>query len=177
MQDVEEQLNEIAHETSKENLELGCKMIKNAVITKANTQVKDDKILNNAIDKRQRAQELGTTHFFDDTNQVHTPDLPQQLKPNTNGLTEDQFRVYTDFSKLNFKSKFDQINIDSAINETGGEQAKQDVKQMSPAKYDFTIESILGRLTEEKPLDSVTRSLMTIKLNQLKKAGNTSETS
>jgi len=37
MQDMEEQLNEIAHETSKENLELGCKMIKNAVITKAHT--------------------------------------------------------------------------------------------------------------------------------------------
>ena len=35
MQDVDEQLTEIAQETSKENLELGCKMIKNAVISKA----------------------------------------------------------------------------------------------------------------------------------------------
>ena len=35
LQDHEEKLIEIAQDTSKENLELGCKMIKNAVITKA----------------------------------------------------------------------------------------------------------------------------------------------
>lgn len=35
MQDHEDALIEMAQETSKDNLELGCKMIKNAVITKA----------------------------------------------------------------------------------------------------------------------------------------------
>ena len=45
MQDHEEQLQDIASETSKENLELGCKMIKNAVITKAQVQVKDDAVI------------------------------------------------------------------------------------------------------------------------------------
>ena len=34
-------------------------------------------------------------------------DLPQALRPNPNGLTDDQFKVYKDFSKLNYKSKFD----------------------------------------------------------------------
>lgn len=46
MQDHEEQLQDIALETSKENLELGCKMIKNAVISKAQVQVKEDVVIN-----------------------------------------------------------------------------------------------------------------------------------
>ena len=45
LQDHEEKLLEIAQETSKENLELGCKMIKNAVISKANIQVKEDRVI------------------------------------------------------------------------------------------------------------------------------------
>ena len=52
MQDHEEQLTEIAQETSKENLELGCKMIKNAVITKAQVQVKEDRVINQALEER-----------------------------------------------------------------------------------------------------------------------------
>ena len=41
---------EMAQETSKDNLELGCKMIKNAVITKAQTQVREDRVLNLALE-------------------------------------------------------------------------------------------------------------------------------
>ena len=55
IQDFEEQMVEIAQETSKENLELGCKMIKNAVITKAQVQVSDDKVLQDAKARRVRA--------------------------------------------------------------------------------------------------------------------------
>lgn len=88
-------------------------MIKNAVITKAHTQVKEDKVLYNALEKRRRAQELGETTFYDDQMSVKINELPVQLRPNPNGLTEDQFKVYKDFAKLNYKSKFDQVNIGS----------------------------------------------------------------
>lgn len=50
MQDHEDALIEMAQETSKDNLELGCKMIKNAVITKAQTQVREDRVLNLALE-------------------------------------------------------------------------------------------------------------------------------
>lgn len=43
-------------------------------------------------------------------------------------------------------------------------------KQRPPAKYDFSVDSIIQRLLEDRPLDSVSRSLMTLKLDQLKKA-------
>ena len=59
MQDHEEQLQDIASETSKENLELGCKMIKNAVITKAQVQVKDDAVISQALEDRQKSREMG----------------------------------------------------------------------------------------------------------------------
>lgn len=53
--DHEEELQEIAQTASKENLDLGCKMIKRAVIDKALRKIREDHIMNTAIDKRDRA--------------------------------------------------------------------------------------------------------------------------
>ena len=49
-------------------------------------------------------------------------DLPQALRPNPNGLTDDQFKVYKDFSKLNYKSKFDQVPMGGCLNQHEMEQ-------------------------------------------------------
>ena len=76
MQDHEEQLTEIAQETSKENLELGCKMIKNAVITKAQIQVKEDRVINQALEERQKSREMGEAHYHDSKVNVRINDLP-----------------------------------------------------------------------------------------------------
>lgn len=65
MQDNHEQIVEIAQETSKENLELGCKMIKSAVITKANQMVKDDPVIKEALEQRVKARERGEIQFED----------------------------------------------------------------------------------------------------------------
>lgn len=90
-------------------------------------------------------------------------ELPMQLRPNFSGLTEDQFKVYQDFSKLSFKSKYDQVPMGNTGLQSEGQNDVN--KQKPPAQYDFGLDSIIGRLMEDKPLSSVTRSLLTIKIN------------
>jgi CCR4-NOT transcription complex subunit 1 len=52
----EEQLMEVVQSCSKENLELGCNLIKSAVIEKALVIVMQDKAINEALEKRIRAR-------------------------------------------------------------------------------------------------------------------------
>ena len=63
MQDMEEKFPDIVTEASKENLELGCKMIKKAVIEKAKVWVKQDPEIIEAIDKRKKFIESGEKYF------------------------------------------------------------------------------------------------------------------
>ena len=63
MQDMEEKFPDIVQEASKENLELGCKMIKKAVIEKAKVWVKQDPEIIEAIDKRKKFIETGEKYF------------------------------------------------------------------------------------------------------------------
>lgn len=87
-ENLETQLNEIASNISKDNLELGCKLIKEEVIEKALTKVREDLVLTSAIEKRKTFQSSGETLFRDESVVPYFQDLPQQLKPNPNGLTE-----------------------------------------------------------------------------------------
>ena len=70
--------------------------------------MKEDRVINEALMARRKAQEAGEK-TFKDTSQMSmvVNELPAALRPNPNGLTEDQFKVYKDFSKLSYKSKFD----------------------------------------------------------------------
>ena len=45
-------------------------------------------------------------------------------------------------------------------------------KKTPPASYDLELESLINRLQENKPMGSVTRSLITIKMEQILKLGN-----
>ena len=106
-------------------------MIKNAVITKAHAQIKEDRIINQALEKRRKATESNEM-FRDNKINIMFNQLPVQLRPNINGLTEDQFQVYKDFSKLSYKSKYDQIPIGG--NAGSGDSAASDLqKSKTPA--------------------------------------------
>lgn len=75
----EDELLEIAQTASKENLDLGCKMIKRAVIEKALRKVREDIVMNGAIEKRERAAQSGMTSFVDEEIAKTMVELPPQL--------------------------------------------------------------------------------------------------
>ena len=91
MQDLEDKFAEIVQDVSKENLELGCKMIRKAVISKARKWVKQDPQILEAIDKRQKWKQSGEKYFVDNDFSSQIAELPPQLRPNKTGLSDDQF--------------------------------------------------------------------------------------
>jgi len=62
----EEKINDIAVLASRENLELGCMLIKKKVIEKALRKVTEDIQITTAVDRRQRSEELGIKLFRDE---------------------------------------------------------------------------------------------------------------
>ena len=93
----EDKINDIAVLTSRENLELGCMLIKKKVIEKALRKVKEDIQITQAVERRQRSEELGIKLFRDENIVAQFQELPPQLQPNINGLSTAQFKVYEDF--------------------------------------------------------------------------------
>jgi hypothetical protein len=85
---------------SRENLELGCKLIKKEVIEKALKKVREDPQINQAVERRKRAEEQGKRLFRDETIAAQFRDLPEQLQPDEHGLNAAQFQVYADFALL-----------------------------------------------------------------------------
>ncbi len=67
---------------------MGCKLIKKAVIEKAQKKVREEQQIGRAIDVRKRSKEAGTTYFRDESIASQFSELPPQLQPNPNGLTE-----------------------------------------------------------------------------------------
>ena len=88
---TEEQIIEIAQISSKENLELGCKLIKKAVIDKALKKIRQDKTITEATEKRKRFMELDIKNFRDESVISQFSELPAKLQPNQEGLTDSQF--------------------------------------------------------------------------------------
>ena len=73
---------------SKENLELGCKLIKKAVIEKALKKVREDIAIVKAIEKRKENEGLGKKTFRDENIINQFQDLPPQLQPSPYGLND-----------------------------------------------------------------------------------------
>ena len=67
---------EVVQSCSKENLELGCNLIKSAVIEKALVIVRQDKAINEALEKRIRARQTGQQNYRDETVSLPRDDLP-----------------------------------------------------------------------------------------------------
>ena len=98
-------------------------MIKNAVIAKANIKVKEDEQIAYELEIRKNAKG-GVDKRFHDNVAIRfnsLPDLPVQLRPQLKGLSDDQLKVYQDFSKLSFKSKFDQVSMNMLPGQEGAE--------------------------------------------------------
>ena len=88
---TEEQIQDIAVLASKENLELGCKLIKKEVIEKALKKVREDSAIMTAVENRKQAEERGIRPYRDNRIVAQFQELPPQLQPNQNGLTNAQF--------------------------------------------------------------------------------------
>ena len=69
-------IQEIATSISKENLELGCTLIKEAVISRALNKVREDTTLAQAVEKRKQFSSNGDNNFRDETVVSYFTDLP-----------------------------------------------------------------------------------------------------
>ena len=90
---------EIIHETSVDNLDLGCALIKKAVIETALEEVNKDPVIGEAVMRRRRARETGASFIDDEMIQIYES-LPPALRPSIAGLSKDQMRIYEDFGKI-----------------------------------------------------------------------------
>jgi len=87
-------------------------------------------------------------------------DLPHLLKPNLNGLTDSQYKVYLDFAKLGDRTKNDAIFQMQ-------QKEEEDKPTQQLAVYDSSLEGILAKIESERVLTAVTRALLTHKLAKL----------
>jgi hypothetical protein len=60
---------------------------------------------------------MNIVNFKDDTVYTLRDELPVQLQPNLNGLTDAQYRVYNDFNKLGRNNGFAQFQNNSDLPE------------------------------------------------------------
>jgi len=56
--------------------------------------VRQDKAINEALEKRKRARQMGVTNFKDESITTQRDELPPMLQPHLNGLSDSQFKVY-----------------------------------------------------------------------------------
>ena len=100
IQEHEDMISEVANSASQENLELGCNIIKSTVFDDTAKKIWQDEDISMAMEKRRQANQRGE-QFVDEQHIANFAELPEVLRPNVNGLTQSQLRVYSDFSKLN----------------------------------------------------------------------------
>ncbi len=89
----------IIQKVSMDNLDLGCALIKKAVVEKALDDVNKDPILIEAIERRKIMREK-TGPFYDEACLRMAQQLPEPLRPTLGGLTRDQLKIYDDFGKV-----------------------------------------------------------------------------
>ena len=99
-------------------------------------------MINQALESRRKSRELSEKQFRDNKINIMFNQLPVQLRPNMNGLTDDQFQVYKDFSKLSYKSKFDQVPIGNCSLQAET-TATSVVQAKTPAQYEFSLTTTL----------------------------------
>jgi CCR4-NOT transcription complex subunit 1 len=80
-----------------DNLDLGCSLIRKAVMEKALEDVTQDPIIMKALEKRQLAQKRGET-YVDESYQRIVSFLPEALRPRLGGLLPQELRIYEDFN-------------------------------------------------------------------------------
>lgn len=104
----------IINAASRDNLDLGCALIKKAVIEKALEDINKDSAINEQIERRREAQskremfrnEMPVSQEIADT-------VPEQLRPRIGGLSEEEFKIYEDFQKDKRSTNFIEKKADS----------------------------------------------------------------
>ena len=87
--------------------------------------VKQDPVIIEALERRRKSKEAGEQYFTDNEAAAQVADLPSQLQPNRGGLTPDQYKVYSDFAKLNSKAKLEQPTLTPFPNPSNSEMQMQ----------------------------------------------------
>jgi CCR4-NOT transcription complex subunit 1 len=106
----EEAVEKIVKITSLDNLDLGCALIKKAVIEKALEDVNTDQTIIEILKKRKLAREKGE-QYYDEKYVRMTQFLPEQLRPQIGGLTEEQLKIYEDFGNVQKKGPQSPLTI------------------------------------------------------------------
>ena len=97
---LEEKTKEdIIHAASVENLDLGCALIKKAVIEKALEEVSQDPVILEAMEKRKLANAKGVPFYDENIIKIYQS-LPMALRPTLGGLTRDQMGIYEEFGRF-----------------------------------------------------------------------------
>ena len=90
--DNDELIQEIASQASKDNLELGCRVIKNTVFDSAIRKIKQDPTIMEAFEKR--SAKNASDSFCDPNYKQTLMELPERLRPSSRGLTPEMTQVY-----------------------------------------------------------------------------------
>lgn len=98
--DIEKKTKQdIIHSTNVDNLDLGCALIKKAVIEKALEEVSQDPVILEAIEKRKLANAKGVPFYDENVIKIYQS-LPMALRPTLGGLTRDQMGIYEEFGRF-----------------------------------------------------------------------------
>lgn len=93
---------------SNDILDIGCTHIQNIVIRKAIDKIEKDSTIKDQINKRKNQKFEEKTEIMQKLIKI----LPPSLRPNFNGLTPDQYKIYEEFEKVYETNKKDsQKNI------------------------------------------------------------------
>lgn len=89
----------IIQTASIDNLDLGCALIKKAVIEKAQDDVNQDHQLLEAVEKRKMARDRGIQYYDEQAYQTSLT-IPDGLRASVGGMNREQFKIYEDFGKI-----------------------------------------------------------------------------
>lgn len=79
-----------------DNLDLGCSLIRKAVMEKALEDVNQDTVILEALEKRKIARERGEK-YVDEAYLKQIELLPSALRPQVAGVTNEEQQIYDDF--------------------------------------------------------------------------------
>lgn len=102
-----ENKEKIIEATITNNLDLGCAVIRNAVVKEALGEAIHDQEVMQAIEKRKLAKEKGASHYDENSAQIWST-LPEVLKPNPRGLTKEEMKIYEGFRNGSSKKSADE---------------------------------------------------------------------
>ena len=80
-------------------MNLGCALIKRAVIEKALDEISKDQAIQEQLEKRREAK-ANNQPFMNESYYLDLADvIPEVLRPRVGGLSDDEFMIYEDFQR------------------------------------------------------------------------------